>query len=902
MRSIKGTSLGLSCGLPLALPAAAQPIEETLDFKKLMERGEYKALGRKLAKYLDLEKADPKLRRYLEMNLEYLARGAKPAVPGSEIILVRGAKNDMLYNMPAASGGEKLMLPNSIRHMRTSWDKRLPRITRYFSEATTATGGNGKTVHDLERIIEHHKGGGLGTSANSVKSVLISASTNPISSFGPPFYILKVAPERAIFNWKGLSGEKEVLLPFWILPHEIVAKCNSMEEVRNHPLYQQSKFKNVNVSSYGYGAGGSANNWAIIEQNIREGRAPLEGVAGLNSYFSEGPNVGPRADAAFLQRFTEKVERLGGVVERVHPGDHRLPPGAQARTYLDAQGRPHVLIPADRMPAKVGLIDELTHVHQLAQMLKSQGRAAVQDLLMKARMGDPKAKDVVNRWEMRAKRMVRSLLPQGDPLRPLLDRSIAELQKEIDPYSKARRATNGTIDWKQVGKQFGGGLAHFTLALFLKELALVARTGDSMLIEEFFQGLLTTDFYVHYGLFSLGAAGADMAYTAFVQRHVNRFIRPRFVQSVLRSQLSLAVGMALPDLVMGKFDGRVFAINLAGLGLSSVAVKAGVAGIKWVASLARVPGASAFVTKLAQARRLTKVSGFLYHAVETAVVLYVGEKISRAIDAKLRKDAAEDAVREAAAALIADPKGEGAQERAAALSEAFRNYRDMTAGPMIEAEQLLMERLERLATEVKQNDDALKKLRESDLPNLRERGERLARQREEAFQRDTKRAIDAYDAAFAAAREKVYDPSVRASELPSGEDITAVLRGRPEVAGEDTTSWRARQRLDHAERRVLNSLSDLPNSRLAAYDQEAAFWDAMAKAHSDDPLAAAYFQERGDTIRAVRQQDHDVVSGKRTGDERTAEDVDQTLQGFLKALEDVEKETSGAGAQDGAQD
>ncbi|HBP20424.1 MAG TPA: hypothetical protein DEA08_21860, partial [Planctomycetes bacterium] len=507
--------------LLLLFLAAGVSSAQDLDWKKLVERGEYAKLADKLEPYLDSSKADEKLRFYLDSTLGYLRRGAKAKISGSEIVLVRGAKNDRLYQMPQAggrkrkdnheglfeephlypSGGPRLFVPNRIRYMRRSWDDRLPAYQDYFTEATDLLGGNGSALQELEKIIEHHKGGGLGTSANSVKSVLISASTNPISSFGPPFYILKVAPERAIFNWKGLSGEKEVLLPFWILPHEIVAKCNSMEEVRNHPLYQQSKFKNVNVSSYGYGAGGSANNWAIIEQNIREGRAPLEGVAGLNSYFSEGPNVGPRADAAFLQRFTEKVERLGGVVERVHPGDHRLPPGAQARTYLDAQGRPHVLIPADRMPAKVGLIDELTHVHQLAQMLKSQGRAAVQDLLMKARMGDPKAKDVVNRWEMRAKRMVRSLLPQGDPLRPLLDRSIAELQKEIDPYSKARRATNGTIDWKQVGKQFGGGLAHFTLALFLKELALVARTGDSMLIEEFFQGLLTTDFYVHYGLF-----------------------------------------------------------------------------------------------------------------------------------------------------------------------------------------------------------------------------------------------------------------------------------------------------------------------------------------------------------------------------------------------------------------
>ncbi len=192
----------------VVLTAGSAEAQE-LDFKKQIEQGQYVKLGQKLKKHLDLDKYDEKLRAYCEMNLDYLARGAKPRVPGSEIILVRGAKNDKLFTMPNLqnkkvkdhipelfkqpetyrSGGPRLMLPNKIRHLRMAYDKRLPFIDRYFSDATTKLGGDGPTKRELELIIAHHKGGGLGTSANSTASVLISASTKPLWAFGPPYYL-----------------------------------------------------------------------------------------------------------------------------------------------------------------------------------------------------------------------------------------------------------------------------------------------------------------------------------------------------------------------------------------------------------------------------------------------------------------------------------------------------------------------------------------------------------------------------------------------------------------------------------------------------------------------------------------------------------------------------------------
>ena len=894
--------MGLALAVVWILPVAAQPADT--DFKKLIEQGRYQELGQKLRTYLDLQKADPKLRAYLELNLQYLERGARSKFPGQEIILVRGAGNDKTYKMPATSGGSELFLPNTIRYMRSKWDPRLARIAKYFTDATTERGGNGKNLQELGKIIEHHKGGGLGTNANSTKSVLISASTTPQRSFGPPFYILKVAPERAIFNWKGLSSEREVLLPFWILPHEIVAKVNSYQEVLNHPAYKASKVKGVEFSSYGYSTGGTnANNWSIIENNIRSGRAPLEGLAGFNSYFpgQRGP-VGPVAPNEYLQRFKERVAKRGGVVEMVGPADLRLPPTVRARTYLDAEGRPHVLLRKNTQPSKVALLDELTHVLQLKQLLKVQSKGQVEELLLKARAGDMQAKEIVNRFEIRAKKMVRGMVPGSDvATRDALTKSIASLQKEIDPYQKTRRS-NGTIDWKKAekqkidwkkaGKQFGGGLGHFTLALFLKELAVVSRTGDSLLIEEFFQGLLTTDFYVHYGLFSFGAAGADLAYAKYLEKHVSKYVRPRFVNSVLRSQLALAVGMALPDLVTGKFEGRVFAINLAGLGLSSTAIKAGVAGIRWVANASRLSGGASFLGKLAKARKLTAVAGWVYTAAETAVVLYYGEKISRAIDERLERNRLQTKVKRAVAALIASPTTEGARARADAVTTAFREYRDFTSRPLFEAEGLLGARLGKLATETKQNDDAFKRMQETvrqkGLKSLGNAARRVAETRNEKFKEKAGRAIDAYENAFALAQKKVYREGEPVNPIENDANTRWVLRGsNPE---ESSGSALSRMGRGSARRALLDSVSDLDDARLAVYDQEAVLWAALAQAHDDDPHAAGFFKERERQTREVRTLDKNVVLGLGSKPVPVEEDPAEGILGALEKLEKADKE------------
>jgi len=90
-----------------------------------------------------------------------------------------------------------------------------------------------------------------------------------------------------------------------------------------------------------------------------------------------------------------------------------------------------------------------------------------------------------------------------------------------DPLIQFRNK-DGTLNWKQFSKNEGaravGGVAHFAFALFLKELVVVMRTGDKNRLNEFLDGLMSTDFYVNYGLFAIGARTADGMYGQYARR------------------------------------------------------------------------------------------------------------------------------------------------------------------------------------------------------------------------------------------------------------------------------------------------------------------------------------------------------------------------------------------------
>lgn len=263
-------------------------------------------------------------------------------------------------------------------------------------------------------------------------------------------------------------------------------------------------------------------------------------------------------------------------------------------------------------------------------------------------------------WSVRAKAIARSLGLKVESINPTAtelraDRanrrarvvSSATAAEAKGPALAEFRNMDGTLDWKKFSKsevaRGAGGVAHFAFALFLKELAMVLKTGKQERLQEFLQGLTSTDFYVNYGLFAAGARAADVAYG----RYVRRLSRKTFMSGVLRSNLVLAAGLAVPMVVRGRFKLDTFLVDVAALGISATAVKGAVEAGKGVYRLIRGGKAAINLGKLAGP------VGWVLSAGETAIVLLAGDYLAKKFDKymthkKLKKqlDAAEKKLNE----------------------------------------------------------------------------------------------------------------------------------------------------------------------------------------------------------------------------------------------------------------
>lgn len=411
------------------------------------------------------------------------------------------------------------------------------------------------------------------------------------------------------------------------------------------------------------------------------------------------------------------------------------------------------------------------------------------------------------------------------------------------------RRPDGTLRWGEAIRTHAltetTGLARFTLAMFLKELAVVLRTGDRLRIEELFDGLLSTDFFAQYGAFALGARAGEVAFS----RSLERLVRPRFVAELLRSNVSLAAGLLASELAMGHFDGEAFAISLGALGLSSTAVRAGVAGLRWVRDLRRA-GAVA---------RAGGVAGFVYSVAETTVVLVVAEAIEERVRAW--KDA-----REARAALVAAGRAfaadlrrarDAAAARAAAerYDAAWTAWRDHLLAPALLEDARLRERLERLARRSKLLQDergaALAALARA--PALLADVERRhgsveawsaarAAEDEAALRADLEAALAAHTRAVAGHLTHAYDAPRRGAPLLAG------VARLPWLLGAAADPWGGRADLfarfsrGRAEGAFDAALGLASTNRLEAYDDEAAVLEAAADAIGG---------ERADALREV---------------------------------------------------
>lgn len=447
-------------------------------------------------------------------------------------------------------------------------------------------------------------------------------------------------------------------------------------------------------------------------------------------------------------------------------------------------------------------------------------------------------------------------------------RQLAREAPRAAAFERHRRP-DGSLRWGEVARDTalreGAGLLRFTMAMFLKELAVVARTGDRLRVEEFFEGILTTDFLVHYGAFTVGARAGEVAFSRALHRH----LKPGFVGEVLRANVSLAAGLLAADLASGTFDGQAFALSVAALGLSSTAVRAGVSGLRWVRSL-RSAGTVA---------RAGGVAGFVYSVLETTVVLYLADAIEERAREWLDERAARAALTEAGRAFGRDVAAATSPDEVAAAAarygDAWTAWRDhLLTGAVIE-DARLRERLEKIARRAKLLDDERRAARAAleRAPALRDDAvrrhgsvdawaEARAAEDEARVRADLEAALAAHTRAVDAITAAAYGAPRRAAPLLDGvAHLPWLLLGA--AAGAPGDPWgdradvlarwgrdRARAGLDRAHGRAS------PN-RLQAYDDQAAVLAAAAAALRDRPGAPPGAAEALDeaAARALRARD-----------------------------------------------
>ena len=511
---------------------------------------------------------------------------------------------------------------------------------------------------------------------------------------------------------------------------------------------------------------------------------------------------------------------------------------------LDAKGAPGEARVGPYMLYGVGLTEIESIRHTTMDLLARQGTPYVYVFEAPTRANPRVQVDL-------SVRFIESAL-QNARVHGQFTRAPRERPREVDPSKlDPYRRADGTLDMKRLVRAKVlpevGGLAHFGLALFLKELAVVTATGDRTRIEEFFDGLMTTDFYKHYGLFVAGARAGELAYAKALQRYV----KPRFVNGLLKTNVVLATGIALPMIVDGTFEGRAFAVTLGSLGLSSAAVKSGVAGIKWVAELSRAKP-TGLLARVGLGARAAKVGGWVYTAAELAVVLYLAEELQEAVDERLALSDARGEVTRAGAALIAaanDPAATPERLAAAAADygAVWSGYRNFLYQPLQQDEALLNQRLGKLSRRAQLLEDerraALGRLER--FPALkanvvRRHGsvEAYAAERAAAdqaqLQADLEQVLASYEREREAHLRAIYREPEREGELLGHvEDLDWHLRGALRGAAGDPYRGRedvfARVGRDFARGQLERALGQASRNRLQAYADERALLSALGE-------------------------------------------------------------------------
>ncbi|RMG13136.1 MAG: bifunctional (p)ppGpp synthetase/guanosine-3',5'-bis(diphosphate) 3'-pyrophosphohydrolase [Planctomycetota bacterium] len=465
--------------------------------------------------------------------------------------------------------------------------------------------------------------------------------------------------------------------------------------------------------------------------------------------------------------------------------------------------------------------------------------------------------------------VVESLRPRSPDLARALEREVArqearaarELLSPSERLAPYRRA-DGTLRWRELLRngalREGAGLARFALALFLKELAVVLRTGDRARFEEFFEGLANTDFFLRYGLFAAGARVGEVAYA----RSLARLIKPRFVSSLLRSTVVLAAGLALPEAVAGEFSGEAFALSLASLGLSSAAVHGSLSALRWAAGLR---GRSALASLGLRLGRLTGAAGWAYSVAQTAVVLLLADAVAARLaawrsEAEARSALADAGLRFFAAVQDPDLDPAGLRKALARYDRAWNAWRAWLSAELDAEDARLAAELERLAARAKRAGDVRTALdgRLARFPHLRASlaarhgsAEGFADAAARRSEDEVSNELDALLAEAAVRRAQALAGLYR--KLPRARPY---LDGAPlAAAGPAPPGSLARLRALLARRRLRAALEDARPTRPGSYADQASALAATARLLAGRPALARTLEEQRRRLAGLRSAD-----------------------------------------------
>ena len=299
----------------------------------------------------------------------------------------------------------------------------------------------------------------------------------------------------------------------------------------------------------------------------------------------------------------------------------------------------------------------------------------------------------------------------------------------------------------------------------------------------------------------------------------------------------------------GHFSGKALVITLGSLGLSSAAVRTGVAGLRWVTGLDTARRSGTLARFGIRAGKFANVAGWVYTAAELAVILYVAEKIEHTVNAALElKNAREDlrdASRDVLAALDADTPSEASVEAATrAYHESWIAFRNLLYRPLDMDEALFAQRLAKVAREAKLLEDtrsaAVRRVNSHEglTSSLERYIDTKARGDHAELSREINRAFEAYTLSRSEHLAEVYEGNVRGTRF--------LLSSRAS-----------------GDARLIEAHGDASKNRLESYDDEAAVlaafaWRARRAGHPE--LAETFERTRALTLK-TRDMDRELFEG-----------------------------------------